>query len=96
MYSKLLFFLLIQKIFTDDALLKINDSKKELESMKISFLQQSIYIDEYSPDDILYFTGKLCTQTSLEGLKTNCIEKYKNYNSIWVRLNLTFLDTSSG
>jgi hypothetical protein len=84
MYSKLIYVFLIGKILTDEAYIKMISSFQELLKLKVTFLKQSIYIDNYSDNDLLTFSGKICLQNNLEDFKTNCIQKYDNYNSRWV------------
>jgi hypothetical protein len=84
MYSKFFLFLLINKILSDQAYIKISNSKKELESIPIKFIQESIALIDYDDSDRLGFMGKICLQTSLEDLKKNCIDKWDNYNQEWV------------
>jgi hypothetical protein len=86
MYSKIFYFILFHQILTDEAYIKVTGSYQELMKIRITFLKQSVYIDNYSDNDLLTFSGKICLQNNLEGFKSNCIDKYDNYNSRWVSL----------
>jgi hypothetical protein len=79
-----LFIFLIALIACDQSIIKLSTPAKDIFNYSISFNKESYDISDYDTSGVLTVTGKLCNQTNLELLYSECIFKYENYNREWV------------
>jgi hypothetical protein len=85
MFTLLIF--LISVIVCEESLLKISSSSKVYETFNILFNKDSYDFSNYDSGSLISISSKLCNQTNLELLYSECFEKYENYNQEWVKLN---------
>ena len=80
-----LFLILIAVVVCDQSLLKISSGNKDLASYNIMFVRESYDFSDFDTSSIISTVGKICNQTNLENLYSECIKKYESYNQEWVK-----------
>ncbi len=71
-------------IKSDVAMIEVYNSLLRVNLYYTSFWPNSISQNEFSEEDMLNFSGKICNENTTEKIMNECFTKYENYNYEWV------------
>lgn len=85
-YNFLIFSLMCFIISCDIAKIDIFKGSFKIKTYFTNFVKDSIKDLQYNPDDIVYTSGRICSQDSVGKVVDDCFLKYQNFNYNWVGL----------
>jgi hypothetical protein len=69
---------------SDVAMIEVYNSLLRVNLFYTSFWPNSISANEFSEEDMLNFSGKICNANTTENIMKECFNKYENYSYEWV------------
>jgi hypothetical protein len=83
-YNILIFSILCFYISCDIAKIEIFKGPFIIKTLFTGFEKDSIKNLQYNQEDIIYTSGKICSQDSVNKVIDDCFLKYQNFNYDWV------------
>jgi hypothetical protein len=80
-----LIIILISMVKSKIAMIEVYNSLMKVDVYYTGFWEDSVKEDEFSQEDILNYSGKICTMDTKEKIMKDCFIRYENYNYEWVR-----------